>query len=41
MFQVIVSGSILYETDNELIAYRVAANYRTIGWKNVSVREAL
>jgi len=40
-FQIIVSGSVLYETDDELIAHGVARNYRTIGWKNVSVRDTL
>jgi hypothetical protein len=40
-FQIIVSGSILYETDDELIANAIAWNYHTIGWKNVSVKEIL
>jgi hypothetical protein len=39
MFQVLVSGSILYETNDELIADAVAWNYRTIGKKNVSVQK--
>ena len=38
-YQVIVSGSVLYETDDELIASAVAHNYRAIGWKNVTVKE--
>jgi hypothetical protein len=38
MFQVIVSGSVWYETNDELIADSVAWNYRTIGWKNVLVQ---
>ena len=38
MFQVLVSGSVLYETDDELIANAVAHNYKTIGKKNVSVQ---
>lgn len=37
-FQIIVSGTVMYETNDELIAYGVAANYRTIGWKNVTVK---
>ena len=40
-FQIIVSGSVLYETDDELVANGVAWNYRTIGWKNVSVKDTL
>ena len=38
IFQIIVSGSILYETDDENVANAVAWNYRTIGWQNVSVK---
>ena len=38
MFQVLVSGSVWYETDDELIANAVAHNYKTIGKKNVSVQ---
>lgn len=38
MFQVLVSGSVLYETSDELIAHAIANNYRTIGKKNVSVQ---
>jgi hypothetical protein len=37
-FQVLVSGSVWYDTDDELIANAVAHNYRTIGKKNVLVR---
>ena len=38
-FNVVVSGSVLYDTDDELIADAIAHNYRTIGWKNVKVKE--
>ena len=38
MFKIIVSGSVFYETEDELIADAIAHNYRTIGWKNVSVK---
>ena len=38
MYQVIVSGSVLYETNNELIADAVKSNYIAIGWKNVTVK---
>lgn len=38
IYQIWVSGSVLYETNDELIAYGIAANYRTIGWKNVTVK---
>ena len=38
-FQVKVCGSIFYETDDELIAGRIAWHYRNIGWKNVKVEE--
>jgi hypothetical protein len=37
VFEVVVSGSVLYDTDDEVMAGAIADNYRTIGWKNVSV----
>lgn len=37
MFIVSVSGTVMYDSDDELMAYAVAENYRIIGWKNVSV----
>lgn len=38
MIQVIVSGSVFYETDDILIAEAVKKNYQAIGWKDVSIR---
>ena len=32
-----VQGVIFYKTNDELIANAIADNYRTIGWKNVTV----
>jgi len=37
MFEVIVSGSTLYETDDVLCADSIANAYRGIGWKDVKV----
>lgn len=39
MYQVIVSGSVFYETNDELIAGAIAHTYRAIGWTNVTVKE--
>ena len=38
-YQVVVLGTALYATDDELIADAVANNYKTIGWQNVAVKE--
>jgi len=38
-YQVMVSGSALYATDDKLVADAVVNNYRTIGWKNVHIKE--
>jgi hypothetical protein len=40
-YQVLVSGSIFFETQDELAAYEYARLTRAAGWKNVSVKEAL
>jgi len=40
-YQVLVSGSIFYETQDELVAYEYARLTRANGWKNVTVKEAL
>ena len=38
-FSVVVSGTVLYETDDELIAGAMAHSYRSGGWKDVEVVE--
>ena len=38
-YEVMVSGVVMYDTDDELIADAIAHNYKTIGWKNVHVKE--
>lgn len=38
-FQVIVSGSVLYVTSDELIAGAVKNMYLARGWKNVKVKK--
>jgi hypothetical protein len=40
-YQVLVSGSIFYETTDELAAHEYARLTRVTGWKNVTVKEAL
>jgi hypothetical protein len=40
-YQVLVSGSIFYETTDELAAHEYARLTRATGWKNVTVKEAL
>ena len=37
MHQVIASGSIKFE-DEDMVAYGVAQNFKTLGWKNVRVK---
>lgn len=37
-YQVLVSNSVFFATDNELEAHECARLYREIGWKHVSVR---
>jgi len=39
IYKVLVHGVSFYETDDQLIADAVAHNYRTIGWKDVVVKE--
>lgn len=38
-YQVIVSGSVLYVTSNELIAGAVKSKYLAIGWKDVKIKK--
>lgn len=38
-FQIVVSGFLFYETECELVAGHVAAQYRRIGWKDVKIRD--
>jgi hypothetical protein len=37
-YQVLVSGKVKFEDEDILLAYGVAANLKTIGFKNVRVR---
>ena len=38
-YKVKVSGSVLYETDDLLVAGAVAHSYKGIGWKDVKIEE--
>ena len=38
MYQVIASGSIKFEDEDVVVAYGVAQNFKTLGWKNVRVK---
>lgn len=40
-YQIIVEGSVFDDSDDELVADRMAFHYRNIGWKNVSVKDTL
>ena len=40
-FQIIVEGSVFDDSDDELVASRIAQHYRSIGWKNVSIKDTL
>jgi hypothetical protein len=40
-YQVVVSGSIFFETTDELLAREYARLTRATGWNNVTVREVL
>ena len=40
-YQVVVSGSIFFETTDWLMAHEYARLTRATGWKNVIVKEAL
>jgi hypothetical protein len=34
-----IQDVVLYPTEDELVAHSVATNYRSIGWKNITVRD--
>lgn len=38
MFKVIVSGTVLAESDDELCAYAIRNCYKAVGWTDVKVR---